>query len=472
MSRNNAISIGHSSESRPKALSSVTFILYCVYTIDYYIRLSSRVPALAAARPTLLLFILIVLLLLLQQPHLRGRLENRSAKALFAFFAYLALSLPFVTWPGSVLHNLDNFTRVVSFFFFSALLVDTERRLFVFLTVFVGCQVYRVLDPLYLHVTTGYLGDTTYLGDGNFAGRLSGGPYDVVNPNGLGFVIVGCVPFLYYVLYGSKQLYRKVLAIALIAACLYALYLTLSRGSMVALFVVIWAIFRQTKHKVLFVAGMVAVCVVAWAHFGSVQKDRYLSLLGEHGSQGSVQAEEDQTAYGRVQVTEEEFDIGMQRPIFGHGLGTTQEAKVHDGHGPQASHNLYTELLVEIGVVGAFFFFRFLYSIYRELKEATTRLAQDEGRPDDDIYRRIFQALVALFWTYLVFSANYWGLSQDYWYALAGLVTVCARQIRPMEIVQADAAITRKPSLPRGIGRLRAPQIRPRLIAETGRSKK
>lgn len=438
------------------ALGSTTFVLYCLYTIDYYVRVSARVPAVAALRPTLIMFAVIVLLLLLQLPHLKGRLTNRPAKALLALLAYLLASLPFVTWPGSVLHNLDPFAQTVAFFFFSALIVDTETKLYLFLTVFVGCQVFRVLNPLYLNVTTGYLGDSTYIGDGDFFGRLSGGPYDVVNPNGLGFVTVTCVPFLYYCLYCAKQLYRKPIAIALIGACLYVLYLTLSRGAMIALFVVVWMIFRRTKRKVVFVASIAIICAVAWSHFGGVNKDRYMSLLGGQAAQGSIQATEDQSAEGRVQVTEEEFLIGMQRPIFGHGLGTTAEAKAHNGHGPQASHNLYTELLVEIGVVGAFFFLRFLYSIYLELKDVDRMIAGGNERPQEDIYHRLMQALVAVFWMYVVFSANYFGLSQDYWYALGGLVTAFARRVQPVTESQPLTANGRGPYMKRGLQRLRS----------------
>lgn len=430
-----------SAAASDSALRRATFVLYCLYTIDYYIRISTRVPAIAAARPTLIEFSIIVMCLLAQISQFKGRLTNRPAKALFALFAYLAVSLPFVTWPGSVLHNLDQFSRVVAFFFFTVLIVDTERKLVIFLIVFVGCQLYRVLDPLYLHITTGYLGDSTYLGGGDFEGRLSGAPFDWVNPNGLGFVTVRCVPFLYYCLYQARQLYRKILAVTLISACMYVLYLTLSRGSMIALFVIIWQIFRRTKHKVLFVTGLLAIFVIAWAHFGTVHRDRYMSLLGGHGgSQGSVQEMENRTAYGRVQLTEEEFEIGMERPIFGHGLGTTAEAKVHNGHGAQASHNLYTELLIEIGIVGAFFFLRFLYSIFLELKDLEQRVSADKVRPADDGYRRLLFALVALFWMYLVFSANYFALSQVYWYLLAGLVVVFARQAYPADVQEGTSA--------------------------------
>ena len=138
---------GGATPLRPnKVTANITFILYCIYTIDYYVRVSARVPAIAVLRPTLIMFGVIVILLFMQLPRLKGRLRGRAAKALLALFVYLAASLPFVTWPGSVLHNLDPFVQAVAFFLFSALIVDTERKLFIFLTVFVGCQVFRVLN--------------------------------------------------------------------------------------------------------------------------------------------------------------------------------------------------------------------------------------------------------------------------------------------------------------------------------------
>lgn len=450
------------SQAPSTLLSRITFVCYCIFTVDYFLRVSTKWLHLDALRPTLVLFGLIIMLLLAQHVHLKGRLATSTAKAFFALLIYILLSLPFTTWPGSVIRNFEPFMRAAAFFFLTALTVDTETRLYVFLTVFVGCQLFRVLDPLFLHITTGYLGDETYLGDGDFAGRLSGAPFDVVNPNGLGFVTVACVPFLYYCLFGARQLYRKALAVALICACVYVVYLTLSRGAMVALLVIVWMIFRRTKRKALFVTAVAIIAVVGWAHLGGVNKDRYMSLLGGHAAAGSVQATENQTAMGRVQVTEEEFQIGMERPIFGHGLGTTAEAKVHNGHGPQASHNLYTELLVEIGVVGAFFFLRFLYSIWVSLRGVERAVAADKERSPDDIQRRLVQCFVALFWMYVVFSANYFGLSQDYWFALAGMVTAFARQIRPVT-AERPAVATGRSYARSGVQRLRSLYGRPKI---------
>lgn len=428
------------------SVGNATFVIYCVYVIDFYVRISSRVPGLGALRPTLLLFAVLLVMLVVQARHLRDRLTTPASKALAALLIYVVVSIPMASWPGSVVRNVEPYVRTLAFFYFTVLVVDSPKRFYVFLTVLVGSQVFRVLEPLYLNITSGYLGDKTYLGAGEFAGRLAGAPRDVVNPNGLGFVAVTCIPYLYYCLFLNRKIWQKAAAAVLIAASMYVLVLTLSRGAMIALMVIIWIIFRQSQSKFLFMSVMVIALVVGWAHLDDVHKDRYLSLVS-HNTRQSYSAE------GRAQVTQEEFTIGMERPIFGHGLGTTAESKVHAGHGPQASHNLYTEILIEVGLVGGFLFLRFLYAIHKEVKLAAQRVADQADNPDVDMQKRLITCFVAVFWMYAVFSANYWGLTQDYWYAFAGVVTAFGRQVvgatatasAPVEAPTAAPAVSRRP---------------------------
>ena len=425
-------------------VGNAIFVIYCIYVVDYYVRLSARIPGLGVLRPTLVLFALILIMLITQSRHLKGRLGTPTAKALLALLVYIFITLPMTSWPGSVVHNLDPYARAVAFFYFTVLIVDTPRRFYIFLGVLVSCQLFRVLEPLFLNITTGYLGDKTYLGAGEFAGRLSGAPHDVVNPNGLGFVAVTCIPYLYYILFVSKRIYLKALSGVLMAACVYVIILTLSRGAMIALAVILWFIIRQSKSKFLILAVLAVAGVVGWGHLDDVHKDRYMSLFSKNTrSSYGVQ--------GREQLTQLEFSIGMERPIFGHGLGTTAEAKVHNGHGPQASHNLYTEILIEVGLVGGVLFLRFLYAIHKEVQLTARRVAEMQARADMDIEKRLVMCFVALIWMYAVFSVNYYGLSQDYWYALAGVVAAFGRQIFgapanvPVTTVAAEPTVSRRP---------------------------
>lgn len=57
------------------------------------------------------------------------------------------------------------------------------------------------------------------------------------------------------------------------------------------------------------------------------------------------------------------------RPIAGNCIETTSEAKQHYTGKAQNSHNFCAELLIEIGSMGVWFFFRLVKRIYRELQK-------------------------------------------------------------------------------------------------------
>lgn len=402
-----------------KALvSGLTFNFYLLYLLDYFIRFSSRVPALGVIRPTLLMALLITLLLVLQADKLRDRWQHESARALKLLLLYVLVTLPLVAWPGSVLkNNVPEFVKAILFFYFTICIIDSLPRLRVFLTVFVGCQIFRVLEPLYLNLTEGYWGSKTYLGAGEFAQRLAGGPYDVINGNELGFVIVTVIPFLHYLVF-PRGLLGKLLYCALLPPLLYALILTMSRGAFLALLVVLFFIFIRSQRKLLLVGVAVAAMVFAWGKMSDVQRERYLSLTG-----ADVRGAE--TAAGRVAGVGHEFELAMEMPIFGHGVGTTPEAKFHTFGRTQAAHSFPAELIIEIGIIGLFIFLRFIRSAWRNIKALTASLNQAGALSGEQLWRRdLIRALQCVFWMYAFYSLNYWGLSQYYWYLLCGLLVV------------------------------------------------
>lgn len=400
-------------------VGSACFVIYLYFVLDFFLRFSSRIPGYGALRPTLVGAGIIALVLFLQRDQLKGRFNDPIFKAIFVLLGYLVVSLPLVEWPGSVVReNLSPFVKAIIFLFFTALIIDTERRLKWFLGVFVFCQVFRVLEPLYMNITDGYLGSSTHLGGGDFAGRLAGAPSDVINPNELGFVIVTAIPFLHYLLWPwgwrSKALY-----LALMPALLYALILTMSRGAFIALLVVAFFIFKDSRHKMLLAVTGVLVVAAALSVMTPVQKDRYLSLVSDD-TVGSASVD------GRFRGMVDEFKLGLTRPVVGHGLGTTSEAKWHKRGSTQASHNLYAELLIEIGIIGTAIFLRFLYFIYRRFQD-NRKLLSELGLERTSFYARLNSSLLAVFWMYAVYSLNYWGLSQYYWYLFGGLAIAFGR---------------------------------------------
>jgi len=403
-------------------VSSFTYLAYLLFVVSFFLHLSARIPAIKALRPDLLLAVVVLMMLLIESAKLRNRLSGPCSQIMSVMLIYLVLSLPLVEWPVSVVRdNLSDFVKAVIFFYFTVLIVDTKGRMKFFISVFIICQVIRVLEPLYLNITTGYWGDHTWLRAGEFADRLSGAPSDIINPNGLGFVIATVFPYLHY-LWGNATWKYKIGYISLVPPLLYALVLTMSRSGFIALTVVAWIIFLKSRHKFFLVIIALSACAVLWANMSDVQRDRYRSLTGTEDVQGAA------TAKGRFKGMIADLRVGANRPIVGHGLGTSKEAIYNIRGGSKVAHTLYFEVLIEMGMIGFIIYMLFLKSIFNMLKSISGLLSEfndKELKYENDL----LMTLNACFWMYIVFSLAQYGVSEYHWYLLAGITTVLWRNL-------------------------------------------
>jgi putative inorganic carbon (hco3(-)) transporter len=193
---------------------------------------------------------------------------------------------------------------------------------------------------------------------------------------------------------------------------------------MVGLSVIVAMIIWKSRHRVV-MASIVAIAAVILAGTMTLDmKDRYISLVNVETRHGG-------TATGRIEGVKNEFRVGLNRPIFGHGLGTSKEALFNTIGRNQIAHNLYTEVLIETGFIGLGFMLLILTSIVtnvREVRPAVERLGslvRQRGDPSVhdrlDFYTRCADATLVLVVMFLVFSLASYGLSEFYWYMIAGL---------------------------------------------------
>jgi putative inorganic carbon (HCO3(-)) transporter len=403
------------------AVNSFTFAVYILFVFEFFMHLSSRYSFIGVLRPTIIFVLLLTALLFSQKDIFKHREKNTIFSALNILIIYLVISLPMVEFPGSVLRvNLAIFVKAIAFFYFTALIIDTHKRLVLFLKVFVFTQIFRVFEPLFIYLTTGYLGGSTHVGRGEFAGRLGGAPADVINANELGFVIVTVIPFLHYFLL-SRDFKSKILYFMLLIPLLYALLLTMSRGSFLALLVGGALLFKKSKNKFILIILTSCLAIAGWSQLGDFQKDRYLALVGLAKQENNAA-----TAEGRINGIMHEFELGFSRPIVGHGIGTTPEAKTHKWGKRQASHNMYGELLIEIGIIGFIFFIQYIWAMRQNLLGLRSQFT-DEDKKNQIFYFQLNNALLMMMIMYAFYSLNYWGLSQYYWYLFGGLIVAVTR---------------------------------------------
>lgn len=400
-------------------------ILLTTFVICYFTHLTARVPALGAIRLDMLLGgSAFVAAFFLQTAEDKLRLKVPTSRRLLIFLAYIIISLPFVTWPGSVIRlNLTVWIKAAFFFILIVGAVRSERQLKWIMFIFLGCQAFRILEPLYLHITQGYWGDIAYSHvDGTMTrlNRLSGAPMDIVNPNQLAWVIVNTIPFIFYLCWQNGKL-GKMIFLAAIPLFAYTLLLTGSRSGMVSLAVVFIGMVliseKRGRNLMIAMAVVIPAAIYLFSFADSDLQTRYLSIVDSSVAGGD-------TKQGRIDALIRQLGSVSNNPLFGNGLGTSGETNMNVLGNSQVTHNMYIEILQENGIIGFILFMTYIVTMIKALAVARRTLIHD-GCDDSDWLLRLISATLVWIIMDIVYSISCFGISSWEWYFFGGISTVC-----------------------------------------------
>lgn len=396
-------------------MTNIGFKLYLLFTVSWFLHLPERIPLLGLFRFDFLL-IIIITVLAISNKESQGSDRNKTHYLIIILLTYSILTIPFVEWPGSVIRNgIPGLVKGVVFFYFTTSFIKKEMDLKVFIFVFLTCQLWRVLEPLYLHITEGYWGSAAMMANWQYLDRLSGAPNDIVNPNGLAFVICTVLPFLYFL--RELSWINWLAYVTLIPLAMYTLILTGSRSGIVGLFIIIIGILLKSHRRLLMSLSVMLIIFVSFPLLNSDNQDRILSIIGK-GEKNAV------TAEGRFTGMEEDLFVALRRPIFGHGLGTSAEANYHYKGRAQVSHNLYTEIAQELGLFGLLIFCLLIKSIFVNFSESKKHCClQNSGR----FLQQLINSMQVWLAMNFIFSFVSYGLSSYEWYLFAGFSVVIKR---------------------------------------------
>jgi O-antigen ligase len=396
-------------------------IITALFMTSTLLHLPARIPALAPIRFDALVGLLAILVAwktFADKHYVPSESERSCTNRLYFLFAYIIFTLPFVKWPGTTLRTgLEDFFKAVVFYFLVVWSVWNTRQLGLILAVFGLCQTIRILEPLYLHLTEGYWGGITHMGNWEFMNRLSGAPSDIVNPNGLAFLVIFTLPLIYYFTLRQRPLVR-LFCWAVMGAMIYTLVLTGSRSGFLVLAMLVTAWILTSRRKALAIGVVAVATVVALSSMSELQRYRYLSIFRSDVPGAG-------TADGRISGVWADFQAALQRPVFGHGLGTSQEVNTHFRGNYQKSHNLYTEVAQELGFVGLAIYLSFIFAAVKAAWRARSSVTSSGSAPP--ALSVASDALPVQCGVLLVFGLATYGLSQYEWYFLTGMCVVTAR---------------------------------------------
>jgi O-antigen ligase len=187
------------------------------------------------------------------------------------------------------------------------------------------------------------------------------------------------------------------------------------------------SIILKSRHKAALFCVMAVLMVAGFATLGSVQKDRYLSIVDNNTANAA-------TSDGRVEGVKRNFEVAARRPIFGHGLGTSLEANSHFTGNAQPAHNLYAEFAPVLGLGGLISFVYFFVSVSKNFWR-TRQVLKENGITGGFLFLSV-NALQPWLAMNILFSFASYGLSSYEWYLFGGLSVSAARIA--VETVQQD----------------------------------
>lgn len=402
-------------------MTNSALTIYLVFIVSWFLHFGARFPVLGMVRFDLLLVCILFYLSISKRRETEAP-ATQTDKLLRALVILAVLAAPFSEWPGSVLKTgIPDLIKAIVFYYFTIAFVKTESDLKKFIFVFLACQVFRILEPLYLHFTEGYWGNSASMADWSSLDRLSGAPSDIVNANGLAFIVCTVLPFLYFLSGLSSRL--KFASFLVGAAAILTLSLTGSRSGMVGLAVILFGIVIKSKNRVTVGLFLFIAVAVGFSFLSPDMQDRYLSLVG-FGEKNAA------TASDRTEGTEAQIRVASLRPLLGYGLGTSAEANAHyTTQGPYVgmampAHNLYVEIAQELGIAGILVFVMFIYSIVTGFLKSQRMIA---GRDAGQFLPRLIDAMQVWLAMNIVFSFASYGLTSYEWYLFGGLSVVLQR---------------------------------------------
>ena len=397
-------------------MSNLGFILYLLFIFSWFIHLTSRLTFLGNIRFDLLLICSIFVLSLIFKENSAKYLGKKTTNIIITLILYLIVTIPFVEWPGSVINNFENWLKSLAFYYFTVTLINTENRLKIFMYTFILVQTIRVIEPLYMHVTLGYWGSYASMQNWEYMYRLAGAPHDIINPNGLAFVILTVITFVYFL--SELSVPNMIYFIMTTPALIYALMLTGSRSGMIGIIVIAIMIVCYSKRKLMLLGVMVTLTVILIINMPEAMKDRYISIIDTSASHSG-------TAEGRVSGIIEDIKLSLRRPVFGHGLGTSLEAGANYGNRYQISHNLYAEILIELGIMGLIIFISYIWSIVINIINTANKMKK--MKIQNNYLLSLQKGMMTFIVMNIIFSFASYGLSSYEWYLFGGLSVVLLR---------------------------------------------
>ena len=338
----------------------MTFLATCIFTGLYFLRPFEIISSMKGVPMLSVVGMLAIISLFLDVTSGRIKLfSNGTDQMMVGFYTAIGLShLSHLYFGGAVQSILQFFPAFIGYFLVAHSINSLKRlKIFLLILIFIVAVIacegileakhgvsYFGVKPMQQWVGFDDQGDSQIISRIIWVGPFS-------DPNDLAMVFVAVVPFL------LDYMLRRVFLVpgSLLVLVIYGLYLTNSRGGMLALLAAVFSYFvlRYKSIKGI-VAGLIMTIVLVGLGSG-----RMLNISSSEGS-----------AHGRLDAWYSGYQMFKSAPLMGVGQGRFIDFNA------LTAHNSFVLVFAELGILGAFFFvgifyYPMVYGYFASFKETS-----------------------------------------------------------------------------------------------------
>lgn len=309
---------------------------------------------------------------------------STEVKAILALTLLALVTMPVAKDPPTAWQTFnDTFIKAVLMFIVMVNVLRTRRRLVGLMWLSLAVAVVLSYQALDLFIK----GDLKV--EGYRSGAEIGGMFG--NPNDLSLHLVTMIPLAVCLGLAAKSALMRIVYLAMAVLFVAANFVTYSRGGFLGLIaaagLLAWKLGRKKRLKVMALSGFIGLLVVLLApgNYGM----RILSIFGlapdEVGSRDQ-----------RRELLERSILVTLRNP-WGIGIGNFPIVGVHN----LVTHNAFTQVSSEIGLLGLAAYLIFMISPFRKLAAIERMLL---ARDEQDWFYYLAIGLQASILAYLVSS--------------------------------------------------------------------
>ena len=338
--------------------------------------------------------------------------QNPVHRYLIFFIGSVFLSFFLVAWDRQYSwdHAVYHFIKVLILYLMVLLSINNEKDLKIFIWSLILIYMFLAYEPLYYFFMeiggSQQAYGTNYIAE---VGVLSGHVAAANNMNQM-------IPIVFYLFIGIQKKKLKILAGIPLLVFIICLIGTGSRGGVLGFFMFVACVTYFSKNR-LKIGAIAAVLVV-------------ILFLTTNLSKTAERINPD-SAHGRFEGLTHGIGMLTKGNILGVGPGCFLFARGKYFHYTMEAHNMYGQILGDLGIPGAITFFLFIRQIFINLIESKKRL-QALSMQKSFLFSLTIALQVSLIVRLFVCMASH-SLYFFYWYIVAPLSFLILAYVKKLE---------------------------------------